>query len=176
MSKPNDNLKNEKKLEYKSIAHTFKPVYDKNSTVLILGSFPSVKSREQGFFYGHPQNRFWKVVASICCVDVPKTIDEKITMLLRNNIAIWDVIESCDIIGSSDSSIQNVIPMDLSLIINNSKVTRIFANGMTAAKLYRKYTENKIGMPIYELPSTSPANAKYSLNNLIEIWKNSIIE
>ncbi|HBB28659.1 MAG TPA: DNA-deoxyinosine glycosylase [Clostridiales bacterium] len=157
--------------EYKRIKHTFEPIFNKDSKILILGSLPSVKSREEGFYYGHPQNRFWSVFSSIYNLEIPKTIDEKIKMLINNNIAIWDVIESCDIIGSSDSSIKNVIPADLSKILNNSNIQNIYANGKTASKLYKKYSEKNTGIKIIELPSTSPANATYTLDRLIEVWK-----
>ncbi len=157
--------------EYKRIKHTFEPIFNKDSKILILGSLPSVKSREEGFYYGHPQNRFWSVLSSIYNLEIPKTIDEKIEMLINNNIAIWDVIESCDIIGSSDSSIKNVIPADLSKILNNSNIQNIYANGKTASKLYKKYSEKNTGIKIIELPSTSPANATYTLDRLIEVWK-----
>jgi len=113
--------------EYSHMTHTFLPVYDENSELLILGSFPSVKSREQGFYYGHPQNRFWKVLAAVCECEVPKTIEEKKKMLLKNHIAIWDVIDSCDIIGSSDSSIKHVVPADIAGILTKTNITRIFA-------------------------------------------------
>ncbi len=157
--------------EYKKIKHTFEPIFNKDSKILILGSLPSVKSREEGFYYGHPQNRFWSVLSSIYNLEIPKIIDEKIEMLINNNIAIWDVIESCDIIGSSDSSIKNVIPADLSKILNNSNIQNIYANGKTASKLYKKYSEKNTGIKIIELPSTSPANATYTLDRLIEAWK-----
>lgn len=157
--------------EYKRIKHTFEPIFNKDSKILILGSLPSVKSREEGFYYGHPQNRFWSVLSSIYNLEIPKTVDEKIKMLINNNIAIWDVIESCDIIGSSDSSIKNVIPADLSKILNNNKIQNIYANGKTASKLYKKYSEKNTGIKIIELPSTSPANATYTLDRLIEAWK-----
>ncbi len=156
--------------EYKRIKHTFEPIFNKDSKILILGSLPSVKSREEGFYYGHPQNRFWSVLSSIYNLEIPKIIDEKIEMLINNNIAIWDVIESCDIIGSSDS-IKNVIPADLSKILNNSNIQNIYANGKTASKLYKKYSEKNTGIKIIELPSTSPANATYTLDRLIEAWK-----
>ena len=157
--------------EYKRIKHSFEPVFDKNSKILILGSLPSVKSREEGFYYGHPQNRFWYVLSSIYNQDIPKTIDEKIKMLLTNYIAVWDVIDSCDIIGSSDSSIKNVVPADLDRILKNSNIQAIYANGKTASRLYKKYSEKKTDKKIIELPSTSPANAKYTLDRLIEAWK-----
>ena len=156
--------------EYNHILHTFLPVYDESSKVLILGSFPSVKSREQGFYYGHPQNRFWKVMAAVLKCEAPKTIEEKKKMLLANHIAIWDVIDSCDIIGSSDSSIKNVVPADIAGMLPKTSITRIFANGKTAGNLYKKFSEESTGLPAVVLPSTSPANAAVSLEKLIEVW------
>lgn len=153
------------------IKHPIKPFYEKNSEVLILGSFPSVKSREQMFFYGHPQNRFWRVVASVYGCDVPQTIPEKRKFLLENKVALWDVIGECDIQGSADTSIKNVIPNDLSIILNNANIKRIFVNGKTAEKYFIKYIQNKIGQSAICLPSTSPANATWSQERLIEEWK-----
>ena len=151
--------------------HPFPPLYNKNSKILILGSFPSVKSREQMFFYGHPQNRFWKVIAQLTGEEVPKTIEEKKTLLLRNGIAIWDVIHSCKIIGSSDSSIQDVVVNDFSNILKNANIEKIYANGGKAYELYQKYAFEKTGREIIKLPSTSPANAGWSLERLCEVWK-----
>lgn len=150
--------------------HSFDPVYNTESNVLILGTFPSVKSREQHFFYGNPQNRFWKVISAITNTPLPITVEDKKALLLEHGIAIWDVIESCDIIGSSDSSITNVVPMDFSRILEQSSIQRIFANGATAHKLYQTYCEAKTGLPIIKLPSTSPANAAFSLDKLIQAW------
>ena len=160
--------------EYQHISHTFSPVYDSESEILILGSFPSVKSREQGFYYGHSQNRFWKVIASICKQEIPKTIEEKKELLLANHIAIWDVIDSCDIIGSSDSSIKNVVPADIAGLLVKTNIQRIFANGKTAGKLYEKFSKESTEMEITILPSTSPANAAFSLERLIICWKEMI--
>jgi len=148
--------------------HNIEPVFNENSRILILGSFPSVKSREQQFFYGHPQNRFWKVISNITGEKVPVTIEQKKRLLLRNNIAVWDVIKSCDIVGSSDSSIENVEVNDFSIILNKAKIEKIYANGDKAYKLFKKYCKN---IEITKLPSTSPANAQYSLKKLCEEWK-----
>ena len=156
------------------IIHPIPPFYDKGSQVLILGSFPSVKSREQMFFYGHPQNRFWKVMAAVYNDDVPVTVPEKKAFLLKNNIALWDVIASCDIEGSSDSSIGNVTANDLSVILNKAKIRQIFVNGKTAEKYYKKYIEQIIKRKAVCLPSTSPANAAWSLEQLINVWKEKI--
>ena len=133
-------------MEYTHVKHTFLPVYNEESRILILGSFPSVKSRENQFYYGHPQNRFWKVIAGIFKEPLPQTIDEKKDLLLRHRIAVWDVIDSCDIVGSSDSSIRNVVPNDMDLILSNAKIQGIFANGGKAHQLFVKYC-NKEGMP-----------------------------
>ena len=156
---------------YTHVSHDFEPVFDENSKVLILGTFPSVKSRENQFYYGHPQNRFWKVIAGLTESEVPQTIEEKKKVLLEDGIAIWDVIESCDIIGSSDSSIKNVVPADIERVVANSKIQNIYANGGTAKKLYEKYSQKKTGREIIGLPSTSPANAAYSLERLLECWQ-----
>ena len=152
------------------IEHPIAPIYDENSEILILGSFPSVKSRDEGFFYGHPQNRFWKVVSMVYGEDVPKTIPEKKSFLLRNHIALWDVIGSCDIEGSADSSIRNVSANDLSVILNHAEIRQICVNGQTAYKYYRKYSEKATGRSAVCLPSTSPANAAWSLERLTEAW------
>lgn len=151
--------------------HEFEPVYDEHSEVLILGTFPSVKSRENQFYYGHPQNRFWKVIAALTESEVPQTIEEKKKLLLENHIAIWDVIAQCDIAGSSDSSIKNVVPADIGGVLKNSNIKKIYANGNTAKKLYDRYVLPKVQIEIAGLPSTSPANAGYSLERLVESWK-----
>lgn len=151
--------------------HPFPPLYDENSKVLILGSFPSVKSREEMFFYGHPQNRFWKVIATVCNTDTPVTVEEKKKLLHENHIALWDVIASCDITGSSDSSIKNVKANDLTVILESADIKQIFVNGKTAEKYYNKYIRDTIGREAVCLPSTSPANAGWKLERLIEAWK-----
>lgn len=153
------------------ILHPFPPLFDENSRTLILGSFPSVKSREQCFFYGHPQNRFWRLTAMLFDEEVPQSIEEKKRLILRHNLALWDVVHSCTITGSSDSSIKNVVANDLSPILNGSRVDRIFANGALAHKLYMKHIFPQTGIEAVKLPSTSPANAAYSLDKLLEYWK-----
>ena len=150
--------------------HTFEPIFNEDSKILVLGTFPSVKSREQGFYYGHAQNRFWRVVSQLLGVSTPKCIDEKRDMLLKNNIALWDVAASCEIVGSSDSSMKNVRANDIERILSAAEIGRVFANGKTAARLYERLIYPKSGVPIYTLPSTSPANASYSLERLIEEW------
>ena len=152
------------------IIHPISPVYDSDSEILILGSFPSVKSREEGFFYGHKQNRFWKVVAAVFGEETPETIEEKRAFLLRNHIAVWDVIHSCEIEGSSDSSIRNVTVNDLNEILKVADIRDIYVNGKTAQKYYKKYTEKLVGREAICLPSTSPANAAWTLERLQEKW------
>ena len=151
--------------------HPFPPLYNSHSQILILGSFPSVKSREQKFFYGHPQNRFWKVVSAVLGCETPDTIEEKKAFLLEHGIALWDVIASCEITGSSDTSIKNVIPNDISEILEAGNIKQIFVNGKTAEKYYKKYIETEIGMKAVCLPSTSPANAAWNMERLISAWR-----
>lgn len=167
---PGKTEHSEKSSAYQHVSHCFAPVYNEQSRLLILGTFPSVKSRQQGFFYGHPQNRFWKLLAMLTNADIPSGIAEKKALLLNNKIAIWDVIESCDIIGSSDSSIRNVIPCDISQILNHAPIEAIFGNGAKACALYERYLRPQTGRPIEKLPSTSPANASFSLEKLAEHW------
>ncbi len=152
------------------IKHPIKPIFDQNSKILILGSFPSEKSREQKFFYGHPQNRFWKVISNILKANIPETVEDKIELLLLNNIALWDVIASCDILGSTDSSITNVIVNDLNEILSVSDIKQIFVNGKVAEKYYNKYIKDEIGREAVYLPSTSPANAMWSIEKLVSAW------
>lgn len=152
------------------IVHTFAPVYDKNSKLLILGSFPSVKSREISFYYGHPRNRFWTLLSALLKQPIPVSIEEKKNLLLSYHIALWDVIQSCEIKGSSDSSIKNVVPNNILSLIEQSSVTHIYANGSKAYSLYEKYCKPNIFLPITRLPSTSPANAAFPLERLIKEW------
>ncbi|MCH5296402.1 MAG: DNA-deoxyinosine glycosylase [Ruminococcus sp.] len=152
------------------IIHPIPPLFDKNCTKLILGSFPSVKSREAQFFYGHPQNRYWRLLAELLGEEVPQTVEEKSALALKHHIAMWDTINSCTITGSSDSSIKDVVPNDLSVILENSKVTQIFANGATSYNLYQKYIYPVTKIKAVKLPSTSSANATFSLERLKESW------
>lgn len=160
---------------YETITHTFNPIYDEHSEILILGSLPSVKSRENQFYYGHPQNRFWKVLAELFQYQVPQTIPEKKEMLLANHVAIWDVIKQCDIIGSSDSSIKNVIANDMNEILKHANINAIYANGNKAYELYKKHCYPICQRDIIKLPSTSPANAAYSLPKLTATWKTILL-
>lgn len=152
------------------LVHTIAPVYDSDSKILILGSFPSVKSREQQFFYGHKQNRFWRVMAQVLGCAVPEDIKQKRDMLLAHHVALWDVIASCEITGSSDASIRNVKPNDLSRILSRADIQSIYTNGSKAYQLYQKYIFPINGRKAYPLPSTSPANAGYSPEKLVEAW------
>ena len=153
------------------VVHNIPPVFDKNSEILILGSFPSVKSREAEFFYGHKQNRFWKVTAAVFSCDVPQTVEEKKRFLLKNRIALWDVIAQCEITGSSDLSIKNAEPNDLDVILGTANIKNIYVNGKTAEKYYNRYLLEKTKINAVCLPSTSPANAAYSIDKLVEEWR-----
>lgn len=157
------------------ISHGFGPVYDSQSRYLILGSFPSVKSREQQFYYGHPRNRFWPLMARLFEKPLPENTEEKRQMLSEIHVALYDVIEECSIIGSSDSSIRDVVVTDLAPVLETGQIEgRIFTNGGKAWELYRKYTFPKTGIPAVKLPSSSPANAAYSLDRLEKIWREKI--
>ncbi len=158
-----------------TVQHPISPVFSGNSKILILGSFPSVKSREQGFFYGHPQNRFWMVLSAVFKEKTPLTVQEKREFLLRNGIAVWDVIASCQITGSADSSIHQVIPNDLSRIFSVADIRAVFVNGKTAEKYFKKYQEQQTGRKAVCLPSTSPANAAYSLQRLVKEWEKILL-
>ena len=157
--------------EYTHVKHTFEPIYDENSKILILGSFPSIKSREQGFYYAHLKNRFWRVLATLLKWSIPITIEEKKEMLLENNIAIWDVLDSCDIISSSDGSIKNAVAADIEGLLQKTSIQKIYANGGAAGKYYRKLVQMKTGKEIVVLQSTSPLNCRFSLEALTEQWK-----
>jgi hypoxanthine-DNA glycosylase len=152
------------------VVHPIEPVFDEDSKILILGSFPSVKSREQQFFYGHKQNRFWRVLSQVWDCPLPESIPKKKEMLLGHHAALWDVIASCEITGSSDASIRNVRPNDLSRILETADIQKIYTNGAKAYELYQKYIYPVNGRKAYKLPSTSPANAGYSLERLVECW------
>ncbi|MCR5626425.1 MAG: DNA-deoxyinosine glycosylase [Lachnospiraceae bacterium] len=153
------------------VIHPIEPTFDENSKILILGSFPSVKSRETGYFYGHPQNRFWRVLSIIFEDELPQTIPEKREFLLRHHVAVWDVIASCQIKGSSDSSIKDVTANDLSVILDKADIKQIFVNGKKAEEFFVRYTEKRIDRSAICLPSTSPANAAWNIDRLIDSWK-----
>lgn len=164
--------KNERSL----VTHEFPALFDRDSRVLLLGSIPSPKSREQGFYYGHPQNRFWKVMAQVLGEEVPETIPQKKAMLKKHHVALWDVLESCTIVGASDTSIEDVVPNKISELVKKSKVARIFCTGATAHKLYQKYCAADVGMDAVKLPSTSPANCAVSLEKLVAAYRDILAE
>ncbi|MDO5520181.1 MAG: DNA-deoxyinosine glycosylase [bacterium] len=157
--------------EKEMLTHTCYPIYDKNSKVLILGTFPSVKSREMKFFYSHPQNRFWKLLARITHTENPTSVEEKKALLLEHHIALWDVVSSCTVTGSSDSSIKNVVPADIKSILDVANIKNIYANGNKTVELYNKLILPNTKREIIKLPSTSPANARFTLDLLYEEWK-----
>lgn len=156
--------------------HEFGPVYDSDSRILILGSFPSVKSREEGFFYGHPRNRFWPLIAALTGEALPETIEDKRGLLLRNRIALWDSIESCEISASSDSSIRNITPVAIDRITGSCDIQRILCNGAISWKYYNRYLKGITGMEAVKLPSTSPANAAWSFDRLLEEWRTAVTD
>lgn len=156
------------------IQHPFQPVVDENCRILIVGSFPSVKSREDGFYYGHPQNRFWRMLAAVYEEETPTDIPAKKAFLLRHHIALWDVIASCEIEGSADASVKEAMPVDIEQVIKVAKIEKVLCNGKLAAKLYHQYLEQSVGLKAISMPSTSPANAACSLMKLVETWKEAL--
>ena len=153
------------------VTHEFPALYDRESQVLMLGSIPSPKSREMAFYYGHPQNRFWKVMAAVLGEDIPETIPQKKAMLKKHHVALWDVLDSCTIVGASDTSIEDPVVNNIGELVKKSKVSRIFCTGATAYNLYKKFCANDVGMEATKLPSTSPANCAVSLEKLVEAYK-----
>lgn len=158
-------------MEYTRVTHNFQPLFAPDSRVLILGSIPSPKSREQAFFYGHPQNRFWPVLAAVFGEEAPRTIEQKRSLALRHHIAMWDTLAACEIRGASDTSIRNPEPNDLPWLIAQTQVKAIFCTGATSHKYYRKLCQDKTGIEAVCLPSTSPANAAWSKERLIEAYR-----
>lgn len=158
-------------MDYELHTHEFPPLYDAHSRLLILGSFPSVKSRAQKFYYGHPQNRFWRIIAALTGEAVPEAVEQKRSLALRHGIALWDVIEQCEIVGSSDSSIRNAVPTDLPQILRAAPICSIYTNGGLATRLYAKYQQAQTGIAAIGLPSSSPANAAWSLERLLQSWQ-----
>ena len=164
----------EKPSRQQQVIHPFPPLFDEQSRILILGSFPSVKSREQNFFYGHPQNRFWKLMAALFGTDVPSDIPEKRDLILSHHLALWDVIHSCTITGSSDASIRDVEANDLRIILDHARIEKIVCNGQKSYQMYQKYIQPEIGREALCLPSTSPANAQWSLEKLKAAWSDAL--
>lgn len=156
---------------FERVTHPFGPLFDPECRVLILGSMPSVKSREQSFFYGHPQNRFWPLLARLFDEPAPGTIEEKRALALKHHIALWDVIASCEIIGSADADIRNVTPNDLSPIFNAAPIKQVFCNGRTSGTYFARHQQKTLGIEAVTLPSTSPANAAWNMDRLYESWK-----
>ena len=163
-------------MKEETIIHPIPPLYREDSKILILGSFPSVKSRESAFIYGHPHNRFWKVMAAVFEDDVPSDVPQKRAFLIRHQVAAWDVIHSCTIRGSSDASIKDVVPNDLTIILDHAPIRQIFVNGKKAAQLYERYILPGIGRKAVCLPSTSPANAAWNIEKLIEAWRQILVD
>ena len=153
------------------IIHSIEPVFDAESRVLILGTMPSPKSREVQFYHGHPQNRFWRVLAAVLGEEVPQSVPEKKAMLLRHRIALWDVLAECEITGASDSSIRNPVANDLSVILDHAPVQAVFTTGATAWKLYTRLQKPHTGIEAVRLPSTSPANCAVKMEALTEAYK-----
>ena len=158
------------------VTHPFAPVVDEGCHTLILGSFPSVKSRENAFYYGHPQNRFWRMLAAVFRECVPEDIPSKTAMLLRHGLALWDVIASCEIEGSSDASVKNAVPVEIARVLQTAPIRRVVCNGALAAKMYRQYLLPLTGIEALTAPSTSPANAAWSLERLTEAWRGLLTE
>ena len=173
-----ENSRETDRAESMRVTHEFGAVYDEHSQILILGTFPSVKSREMAFYYGHPQNRFWRLIAALTGEEVPEREDitAKKQLLLRHGIAVWDVIASCQITGSSDSSIRDVVPNDIGSLLEQTNITHIYANGAKAYELYMKYVYQQTHREIIRLPSTSPANAAYSFDRLYTIWMEQLAD
>jgi hypoxanthine-DNA glycosylase len=161
----------EKTAYSRNVRHPFPPVIDGQAETLVLGSFPSVKSRENMFYYGHPQNRFWMILASLFCQAVPETIGDKTALLHRNHIALWDVVAACDILGSADGSLTPLQFNDIQSLVQGTQIKRVFANGRKAGALYCAHWDCRIGIPFQILPSTSPANAAWPLDRLIAAWE-----
>lgn len=158
-------------MEYAHIRHTLAPVFNAQSRILILGTMPSPKSRENNFYYMHPQNRFWRVISSVCQEPLPESNAQRTALLLKNGIALWDTLAECDIIGAADSTVKNAVPNDLSLIMNSADIKMIFTTGKTAYKYYCKYQKKQTGIDAICLPSTSPANARLGIDELINEYK-----
>lgn len=166
--KPSERQMTSMKSEY--VTHNFAPIFDQNSQILMLGTMPSPKSRETGFYYGHPRNRFWKVVSDVCGEPLPESKEDKIQFALRNRIAIWDVLAGCEITGADDNSIRNPIPNDMNVILERANIKAIFATGTKAAQLYHRHCQPKTGIEVICLPSTSPANCRISYEQLYEAY------
>ena len=158
------------KAAYTPVGPGFAPICGTHAKALILGSLPSPKSREQGFYYGHPQNRFWRLLAFITNAPEPKTIAEKTALILQNDLALWDTVQSCEIRGASDASMRHVQPNDVAALVRRLGVQAVFCNGAASGRVYAKYAQAAAGIPAVVLPSTSPANAAWSMERLQQAW------
>ena len=159
-------------MELKTQVHNIPPLYDEKSRVLILGSFPSVKSREAAFFYAHPQNRFWPMMAALTGEPVParEDIEAKKQIILRHGLALWDTLERCTITGAADASIKDAVPNDIAVLLAKAPIEAVFCNGATAYRIYTKYLQPVTGLAAIKLPSTSPANAAFTMPRLLDAW------
>lgn len=157
-----------------TVVHPFAPIMNAESRILVLGSFPSVKSREIRYYYGHPQNRFWSMLSAVFESPLPQTNDEKEALVLGHHLALWDVIASCTITGSSDASIKDAVPVDIRRVLDHAPIERVICNGALSGRLYHRYLESITGMPAIVMPSTSPANASWSLARLTDAWSDSL--
>lgn len=153
------------------VYHTLLPLYDAHSRVLVLGTMPSPKSREAGFYYAHPQNRFWRVLAAVLDEPFPETTEARREVCLRHGIALWDVLRTCEIEGASDAAIRDPEPNDIAWLLGQTDIRAIFATGAKAAELYQKLIFPRTGVPVRRLPSTSPANAAFTLPRLTEAYR-----
>lgn len=149
-----------------TVIHPLPPFFERDAEILILGTMPSPKSRELNFYYMHPQNRFWRVLADVFCEDFPKTLSERKALLRRNRIALWDVLASCEIRGASDATIRNPVPNDIEWLLTQAPIRRIYTTGKTAEKLYCKFLRESLGRECILLPSTSPANCRMNYSEL----------
>lgn len=163
------------KQNYQHVVHTFGPLYNEGSKILILGSIPSPASREAGFYYGHPRNRFWQMLAELYGMPLPESIEEKKALVLSHGLALWDVIEECDIIGAADSSVKNAVPTDIPALLEQTQIRMILCNGALSKKIYDQYQLPQTGIPAQKMPSTSPANAVWSLERLKKEWGKALL-
>ena len=166
-----ESFKGEPKSMQALVIHPLEPVYDHNSRILILGTMPSVKSREAGFYYMHPQNRFWPVLAEVLGEPAPTSLVARRELALRRGVALWDVLASCEIDGSLDGTIRNPVSNDFSGLLACSRIRAIFTTGKKAADLYRRLVRDAVGMDCIPLPSSSPANRNLSDSAIREAYR-----
>jgi len=158
------------------VTHAFAPVYDRHSRLLILGTMPSPQSVKNGFYYSHPQNRFWPLLAALYNEPVPQNVQAKTSFVLKHNLALWDVLASCEIAGAADASIRQAVPNDLTIILKEAPIERIFTTGKTAYNLFQKHIAPQLHREAVYLPSTSPANqALFPWDKLLAVWRQSLL-